>query len=188
MAEGLLGKLQDEVGYPFDHVPTKAFWPFRGGLANWGSICGAIPPAVTIMSMVLEEERFMELSDELMAWYQKFPFPEYQPAGLDLPQVEVNSSLCHISVTKWMVEAGVESRGDDKRGERCAGVTADVAKFAAEMLNKEFEEGYVAEMAPAAAAEDCMECHANEPYPSLGKEDCTECHGDPHDGEFGDFE
>lgn len=165
-----------------------AFWPFRGGLAGWGSICGVLPPAATIISMVHEEEKFMDLNDELMAWYQKFPFPEYQPAGLDLPQVEVNSSLCHVSVTKWMNVAGVESRGAEERGERCAGVTADTAKFVVEMLNKEHEEGYVREMAPAAVADDCMTCHENEPYPSQGKEDCTECHGDPHDGEFGDFD
>ncbi len=173
--------MREKVGYPYDHFPSMAFWVFRGGLAGWASICGAIPPAVSVMSLMLPRDRFMDLSDELMAWYQQFPFPEYQPPGRDLVQVPVNSSLCHVSVTKWMQAAGVNDRGAPERGDRCGGLSADVAKFTAQMLNEEFEVGYARQYSPAAVVDECLHCHQDAPYPTLGKEDCLECHTDVHE-------
>lgn len=76
----------------------------------------------------------MELVKELLAWYKEFPFPEYQPAGLDLPTSVADSENCENSVMTWVEESGYEY-GSDERKERCAGVTADVAKHTAELLN-----------------------------------------------------
>ncbi|MCW3491384.1 C-GCAxxG-C-C family protein [Dethiobacter alkaliphilus] len=178
-----MGYLAEEVGYPFNQIPTEAFGSYRGGVEGWGSICGALVPAISVINLVVEKEDRASLVNELMAWYKEFPFPEFQPAGLDLPGVPINSSLCHVSVTKWMEETGYGPRSSPERGERCAGLTADVSKFTAAMLNKYFEESsYTGQYAVSPATGQCMACHEEnvKPY-AHGKEDCVECHGDPHE-------
>ncbi|UMZ75072.1 Split-Soret cytochrome c [Natranaerofaba carboxydovora] len=165
------------------------FWPFRGGLSGWGSICGAIPPAAAFLAAIAEPDDHMDLTQELMAWYQQFPFPETQLGDTgELPQTPVNSSLCHVSITKWMVYANkehgmdIESRGDDRRGDRCAGLTADVAAYTIEMMNKFIDGEFEVVHTPAEVRDDCMACHddtgGNHDYAAHGQEDCTECHTD----------
>lgn len=175
-----MGYLAEEIGYPFNQVPATAFTSFKGGVESWGSICGALVPAIAVIGMVAQGPEKSEMVNELMAWYKEFPFPEYQPKGLNLPGVPVNSSLCHVSVTKWMNETGYGPRSVPERGERCAGLTADVCKKTAEMLNKWATEGTFAKtLGPAAGVDDCMACHseAMKPY-AHGKESCVDCHGD----------
>jgi hypothetical protein len=176
-----LGYLADEVGYPFNQIPTETFVSFKGGVDGWGSLCGALVPAIAVINMVAEGETKVAMVNELMAWYKEFPFPEYQPKGENLPGVAVNSSLCHVSVTKWMDETGFGPRSAPERGERCAGLTADVTKYTAQMLNNYMDNTFTSELKPSAAVGECMACHneAVKPY-AHGKEDCTSCHGEPH--------
>ncbi len=155
------------------------FWTFSSGVrTGWASICGALVPPLTLFAMIPADNATKgKLCDELMAWYMKFPFPEYQPAGLNLPQVPIDSSLCHISVTKWMKEAGV-SRGSDERKERCGGLTADTAVKVVNMLNKLHDEGaFEVTTKPHENVESCMSCHNNMQPFTHGKENCMECHG-----------
>ncbi len=130
--------------------------------------------------MVADTETNSKMINQLMAWYAEFPFPEYQPAGMDIPTTVANSSLCHVSVTKFMQAHGFE-RSDPERGERCAGVTADVCKFTVQMLNQFADSGtFETTLTPAAIVGDCMACHDTAISPAHGKENCYECHGDPH--------
>lgn len=130
-----------------------------------------------VIGLVTEGQTNEKLVNELMAWYKDFPFPEYQPAGLNLPTTVAKSSLCHVSVTKWMRLTGLP-RSAPERSERCAGLSADVAKFTANMLNQLFESGdYNPAFKPADTVGECMTCHSGNAH---GKESCVECHGDPH--------
>jgi hypothetical protein len=175
-----LGYLAEEVGYPFDHIPLGAFTSFAGGVEGWASMCGALVPAIAAIGMVAEGDDKKAMINELMAFYVNHPFPEYQTGEYDLPKVAINSTICHVSVTKWMTESGMGPRSSKERSARCAGVTADVCKFTAEMLNNYFDGKFTAGVfAPASVAKDCLGCHQEnvEPY-SFGKEDCTECHDD----------
>ncbi|GAB6060823.1 hypothetical protein JCM31598_39400 [Desulfonatronum parangueonense] len=119
-----------------------------------------------------------QLCDELMAWYQKFPFPEYQPAGMNLPKIAIDSSLCHVSVTKWMKEAGV-ARGSEERKHRCGGLTSDTVIKAVQMLNDLADKGtFAATTSPSPVVASCMSCHSAEVQPfTHGKENCMSCHG-----------
>ena len=180
MAHGLLGYLGEELGYPFNQLPEETFSSFRGGVEGWGSMCGALVPAIAAIGMVAQGPDRAEMVNELMGWYREFPFPEYQEKGFDLPGVAVNSSLCHVSVSVWMNETGYGPRSTPERGERCAGLTADVCRKTAQMLNQWAEEqSFVKVYHPAGNVSYCMSCHseAMPPY-AHGKESCVDCHGD----------
>jgi len=161
-------------------MPLEIFLPFRGGIYDRGSICGALPPAIITLALVTDTETNRPLIEELMALYSTFQFPEYQPAGMDLPTTVANSTLCHVSLTRWMNSAGFK-RKTPERSERCAGVVADVCKYTVKMLNKLADQGaFAASHAPAAIVGDCMTCHQEEAPYAHGKESCIVCHGDPH--------
>jgi hypothetical protein len=152
-------------------------WAYRGGIYSWGSICGSLPPAIEIIGLVTELDVGAKLINELMAWYKEFPFPEYQPAGMNIPTTVANSSLCHVSVTKWQHATGLD-RDSAERKERCGGLTADVAKFTVEMLNKVADTGaFEGKFKPAAVVGECMTCHSKFTH---GKESCTDCHGESY--------
>ena len=175
-----MGYLAEEVGYPFTHLPMEAFTSFKGGVEGWASMCGGLVAPIALIGMVAKGEEKTAMVNELMAFYVNHPFPEYQTGEFDLPKVAVNSTICHVSVSKWMEESGMGPRGSKERGARCAGVTADICKFTADMLNKYIDGTFTAGVyAPSSVAGDCLSCHEKnvEPY-SFGKESCVECHTD----------
>ena len=59
----------------------------------------------------------------------------YQPENLGLKTTVAESTLCEISVNKFMEAQGV-AYGDPERKSRCAGVTADVTRKMVELLNE----------------------------------------------------
>ncbi|RQD72698.1 MAG: C_GCAxxG_C_C family protein [Tindallia sp. MSAO_Bac2] len=175
--------MKEEVGYPFDQLPTEMFWTARGGGAGWSSICGTLPPAMAAIGLVVDTDTAMQLVDELFAWFIAHPFPEYQPHGEDYAKVAGDSTLCHVQVSKWLAETGYRQDGPE-RSDRCGGASADVAKFTVEMLNAYADNAFEAAHSPAAVVGECMACHGGEGFADTrGKETCTECHGnlpDPH--------
>ena len=183
--------MAEEVGAPFNQIPADMFLGFSGGVGHWGTICGSlIPPVALISAVVKDKKQRSEMINEIMAWYTQFPFPEYQPKDLGLPQVVVGSTLCHVSVTKWCNEAGCSASSGNKK-ERCGGLSADVSKKTIQMLNEWKEKGkFVAMHKPDPVVGECMSCHKeNQPY-TQAKENCMNCHGsslidieecDPHD-------
>lgn len=174
-----MGYLAEEVGYPFNQLPLESFTSFQGGVEGWGSICGALIAPIQLIGMVAEGEEKSAMVNELLAFYTQHPFPEYQTGEFALPRVTVGSTLCHVSVTRWMNESGMGPRSRPERKERCAGLTADVCKFTAQMLNKYLEGTFKpGEYSSPAVAGECMVCHGEmEPY-AHGKENCLDCHED----------
>lgn len=151
------------------------FWSQRGGVAGWGTICGAITPAAALISFVADEETQMSMVNELMAFYQQANFPIFQPAGKDIPQTVANSCLCHVSITKWFHETGFDKDSPEKK-ERCGGLSGDLAAFAVNMLNAHADGTFEAQYAPAAVVGECQDCHGSQVQ---GKENCVTCHTDP---------
>jgi hypothetical protein len=158
------------------------FIGFGGGINHWGTICGSLIAPVALIDTVVGDGKIRsEMIDELLAWYIQFPFPEYQPAGLNLPRIVVGSTFCHISVSTWANAEGVGVSANSKeKKQRCAGLSADVAKKTVQMLNAYTETGtFKAVHKPNPVAAACMECHTdNAPY-TQGKENCLSCHGNP---------
>jgi hypothetical protein len=154
-------------------------------VAGWGSICGSLPPAAVFISLFTDEATQVKLVDQLMAWYQQAPFPMYQPEKLNLPQTVAESTLCHVSITKFLKEGnGAWDMKSHEKHARCGGLSADVAVFTINMLNDHFDNKFETLYKPAAGVSECKKCHGSF---TQGKDSCTECHGglvDPHPGGF----
>lgn len=134
VANAFLSALSDEVGYPFNQIPADAF---RGGGTGYGqgALCGALGSAAACIGMVCDGDKQKELIAELYNSYEKHPFPQYQPAGMDLETTVAESVLCIDSVSKFMEKQGV-AMGDPERKERCAAITGEVARKMVEILNE----------------------------------------------------
>lgn len=112
----------------------------------------------------------------------KIPAPDDEV----LAYVAPGSQLCHVSASKWLDAAGVDTGavnayGIPHKNDRCAKMVGDVAAFVAEMLN-----GIPGNYQMPDSTQACMACHpakdAASGYPQQGKLICTNCHADnePH--------
>ncbi|MGC3996970.1 MAG: C-GCAxxG-C-C family protein [Anaeromyxobacter sp.] len=200
----ILAKLAADVGAPYDKLPLD-FGKFGGGgIASYGSICGAVLGGVLHINMMVADATARgNMMTDLMRWYERTAFPMYSPAAVDAAEtgltldfsqsnlvqlgVVPGTHLCHGSVTRWCSEMGVAAGGADKKA-RCARLTADVAGKVAEMLN-----AYLANAAYTPAGRDdtsntCVACHTpattNKPPVASGME-CASCHSDKVEGHPG---
>lgn len=135
VADALIGQMADDVGYPFNQIPIDMFANGATGYGA-GSLCGSLAGAVNMIGLVCEPDAAKELTQELFAWYRSAELPIYQPK-LESVTTVAGSVNCLESVSHYMEKTGA-AMGDDARKERCAGVTGDVAKKTAELLNAYF--------------------------------------------------
>lgn len=184
----LVKHLADTVGAPFDQLPPDFGMFGGGGIASYGSICGAVLGSVLVVNSIVpnvtapaelpaaQKTVRNRMMVEIMRWYEQTAFPAYTPAAVDagetgltlgfndanLPapqQLAPGSHLCHASVTGWCAANGnVPSSGPDKKA-RCARLTADVAGKVAETLNAYLTSGQFVAGATNATA-GCTGCHS----------------------------
>lgn len=196
----LVGHLAQTVGAPFSLLPID-FGKFgAGGIAAYGSICGATLGSVLVVNMIVEDPAAPApavrnpMIVELMRWYEGYAFPQYAPnaidekeAGkttLDFSQSNLvnlervpHSHLCHASVSDWCAANGVSAKSADKLA-RCARLSADVAGKAAELLNTYLAGGTFTATPLDDASKTCGLCHS----PDTAVEtvasgmSCTACH------------
>lgn len=159
VAKALLTELRDKVGYPFTVIPAEMFANGKEGYQA-GSLCGAMGGAHGIIGLVCSPDDARAITKELNAWYTSTSLPIYQPEIKAEVSSVAPSVNCSDSVTKFMNAAGITEMKDDRRRARCGGVTADVAKKTAELLNIHF--GYMA--APVAEETPAEEVLADNEY------------------------
>lgn len=150
VAKALLTELKEKVGAPFDVIPAEMFANGKEGYTA-ASLCGAMGGALGVIGLVCGPDDARKVTKELCAWYTSTNLPIYQPeikAEVSTVSPTIN---CSDSVSKFMAAAGITDMKDDRRRARCGGVSGDVAKKAAELLNVHF--GYM-EAAPAPAPEE----------------------------------
>jgi|BioPla2DNA2_1021312.scaffolds.fasta_scaffold53220_2 hypothetical protein len=135
VAEGFFGVLADEVGYPYNQIPTEMFINASSGY-QLGSLCGSLGVAAACIGAVCEADDAKKLIMKLNNWYKDAELPIYQPDG-PLKTTVAESILCEVSVGKYKEAEGVD-HGDPKRKNRCAGVAADCTRKAVELLNEHF--------------------------------------------------
>lgn len=140
VAKALLTELSEKVGYPFTVIPAEMFANGKEGYVN-GSLCGAMGGALGVIGLVCASDDARAITKQLNDWYTSTPLPIYQPE-ITAPVQTVSPTInCFDSISLFMKEAGVE-RKDPIRKARCGGLSGDVAKKAAELLNIHF--GYMA--------------------------------------------
>ncbi|HEX9049580.1 MAG TPA: C-GCAxxG-C-C family protein [Anaeromyxobacter sp.] len=182
----LVKHLADTVGAPFDQLPLDFGMFGGGGIASYGSICGAALAGVLVVNSIVPNLGTATLPDaqknarnrmmtELLRWYEQFAFPAYAPAAVDAAETGLTlafdgkagtaaqrivprSHLCHASVTGWCAANGnVPAGGADKKA-RCARLTADVAGKVADLLNAYLPNREFT-AATASLNADCTGCH-----------------------------
>ena len=121
-----------------------------------GTLCGALGGAAGVIGLCCAPDDARAITKELFAWYTSTPLPIYQPEG-DAPVQTISTTVnCVDSVSNFMTEADVE-RADPIRKRRCGGVSGDVARKTAELLNIHYgfmEAPVVVEAAPELAANE----------------------------------
>ncbi len=111
------------------------FHSFSGGYASEASLCGALGVGATFFGAVLEPEEARPAIKEMMDWYKAADLPIYDSGNRPSTTTTIaDSTLCYDSVSKY-IKADDLAYGDPERKERCASVTADVAKYVVEVLN-----------------------------------------------------
>lgn len=130
--DAIVGQLADMIGYPHDQMPVQMFANASAGYGV-GSLCGSLGGAVAAVALICEPAEAKQVTGELMAWYRKHPFPEYQPE-IKNPTSVADSVNCIDSCSKFMEAANVKM-GDDARKARCASVTGETAAKAVELIN-----------------------------------------------------
>lgn len=155
VAKGLLTALQENVGFPYTMIPAEMFANGKEGYTA-GTLCGALGGAAGVIGLCCAPDDARAITKELFAWYTSTPLPIYQPEG-DAPVQTISTTVnCVDSVSNFMTAADVE-RADPIRKRRCGGVSGDVARKTAELLNIHY--GF---MAAPAVAEAETELAANE--------------------------
>ena len=157
VAKALLSQLAEKVGFPFTVIPPEMFANGKEGYQA-ASLCGAMGGALGVFGLVLEPKAAREVTKQLNAWYTSTNLPIYQPEIKAEVQTISATINCSDSVSKFMAANGITEMKDDRRRARCGGVSGDVARKAAELLNVYF--GYMA--APAAPEASEPELAPNE--------------------------
>jgi len=84
-------------------------------------------------------------------------------------------------VTRWCEKSGFKS-GSKERAERCAWVTASVAKYTARLLNKQAAGQFAVVHPIPASVKECLFCHGKDGsvanVHATANTSCTLCHTD----------
>lgn len=182
----IVGLMGEKYGAPYNQFPFTLLEANKGGISDWGTICGALYGAVATFSLFWGRKECKPMVDELHLWYETTALPVYNPGDKaqgfkgDLPSNAAGSVLCHISVSKWAYANKIEATSK-QRSERCGRLTADVAYKAVEIMNAKIDAGkeYKGAFAVQKSVSYCGECHqtkGNEANWAKGVMDCTPCH------------
>lgn len=226
----LVTALKEKIGYPYTaiatptkedvihylknkkkkggpHLPPMFMQYGVGGVANYGTLCGAPNGASSLINIAVPmDPAKKEIIPRLLRYYETEAFPtdasnkyamnnEFYPpkykSGKALPQVVGDSVLCHISVGTWCEKSGYAS-GSKERSERCARITGDVAAMTAKLLNATIQDN-LATVFPLGLSQEtaeCRTCHSKgEEYETgqftRGSMECGSCHDETtiHKGE-----
>lgn len=182
----IIGVLGEKYGAPYNQFPFTMLEANKGGISDWGTICGALYGAAAAFALFWGRDERTPMVNELYRWYETTKLPIYNPGELaqgvkgDIPSNISGSVLCHISVSKWCHEHNIES-SDKRRNERCGRLTADVSQKAVEIFNRKIEQGanFKTTFPVQDSVEYCGTCHqtkGNEANWAKGVMDCTPCH------------
>jgi hypothetical protein len=170
-SSGIILTMAGKVGEPYSSYPVDSMVWGHGGGVGWGATCGTLTGASNTIGLIVGGKTAEEMINDLFNWYTTTELPIYQPPTPKTEIKSVNASgspLCHISVGKWMAKENVKFFSDQRK-DRCARLSADVAKKAIEMLNQ-WKNGTYAAANPEQAKKHTVQMPA--------QNNCTECHGD----------
>jgi hypothetical protein len=174
---GIIGELAERRGAPYNTFPAKMLKYGAGGVAGWGSLCGALNGAAAAIYLVSPDPE--PIVEELFGWHQEAKLPDYIPekAKYNIVKSVARSELCHVSISNWIKVSGLKLTSKE-RGERCARITASVARHTVKLLNQQAKGKLKALYPISGRTKACRDCHdkGSSREDSRGKMDCTVCH------------
>lgn len=192
--EAIAAPVAEKLGKPYTDFPFQLSTYGGGGVALWGTLCGTCNGAAMAISMFHSGKLRAQLTSEVFAYYENTALPLFVPAkpqkvkpDFKMKSSKAESTLCHVSITRWCNASGFESFSP-QRAERCARVVSDIAGITADLLNKAALNKFKPSQPIGAVAAGCLECHAkgkqapNEPE-VVSKMSCTTCHPKAHNQE-----
>ncbi len=207
--------LREKLGGPYAYLPIpsleemirlakahkKINLPMKygnGGIEGYGTVCGALNGAASAINYAFGHKEARAIIRRLFRWYETTAFPTelankfakehkfYNKGKTDkeLPSICSHSVLCHIVVSEWCKETGYAS-GSKERSERCARITASVARHAVLLMNAALE-GKLEEKYPFvldSTTQTCRSCHHKGKNFKRGEfargyMECMKCHGE----------
>jgi hypothetical protein len=162
------------------------------GYAGHGTLCGALGVSAYLINLVVYDEKhsYKDIIDRMMWWYSGMNFPTERFDDISSypkqVQAQAMSPLCHTSVSKWTMTAGVEVTSKEKY-ERCAKVAGEVVYTVTHYLNEYFDGKWKpTKWTPSEQTAYCISCHGPEAYPDYssgmnhqqGHMECLLCHKD----------
>ena len=128
------------VNPDFAQFPIKMF---QNGAAGYGqnSLCGCLGGAAAVIGLVCEAADSKACLKEVMDWYKTSTLPTYDRGSAPaVAQVVPGSPNCADSLLQFFQAAPQINyeMGNPDRINRCACLTADVARKTAEVLNAKF--------------------------------------------------
>ena len=181
----IVGTMAEKYGAPYNTFPFSMMEMFKGGVADWGTVCGALAGAAAAFFCFFPRKQANPMVSELFRWYEKTAFPVYNPGDAaqgfkgELPTSVSRSVLCHVSVSTWCHKTG-KAANSKERSERCGRITADVSIKAIEILNAKIDAGkeWKGALAKQESVAGCTSCHGKGQASDMqkGNMDCTPCH------------
>ena len=162
------------------------------GYAGHGTLCGVLGVCSCLVNLVTYDKEFSyaAIIDRMMYWYSGMVFPTERFDHLsEFPgqlKAQAMTPLCHSSVSKWTLTAGVEVSSKEKY-ERCAKVAGETVYTVVHYLNEYFAGRWKpAKWTPSVEIQHCISCHGPEPYQNYtssmnqqqGHMECLLCHTD----------
>lgn len=186
--EAIVGALRKEIGFPYTMMPSTLMVIGQGGVADTASLCGALNGAAHAIFLVTgamepkKREVPYSIVQEVFNWYEQTALPDYRPKNpkYDIIKSVSGSTLCHISVTKWCKASGFKAFSKE-RSERCAWITAAVAKYTAEILNSYADGAFKMAHPLTGATKTCRSCHdkGSKMENTRAMMECGGCHFTP---------
>ncbi len=179
----VFGQLREKVGEPYRSFPVEAFGFLEGGIAGWGTVCGACAGSNVVCNMILgprtaSSEEGMLMGSELLQHYASTALPTFVPKAPktpgEIPKTVSRSPLCHLSVGKWMKASG-KPLASPERMDRCARVTASMTREVVTLLNAWKDGAYRTQgIIPGRkfgiqAQHNCTDCHTDGEIPQPPK-------------------
>ncbi len=178
----VLAQLGEKFGPPYSTFPFDMMVYGKGGIAGWGSVCGALNGAAAAISLLGKNEGEVgKMIQELFRWYEQTALPTYVPEGKPLldpfPKTVADSVQCHASIMKWCKATGYR-HASRERVERCMRISGSVAQKTVELLNATQTGAAIRRDEASAATKQCQECHTpNSEKASVGSQaNCASCH------------
>ena len=162
------------------------------GYAGHGTLCGTLGVSSCLINLVAYDDKFSygALIDRLFYAYAETEFPTNRFDDIshypNQVKVKAMTPLCHTSVSKWAMTAGVKVDSKQKK-ERCAKVAGEVVYQVVSHLNDYFDGTWTPpKWSPKPEIAHCWGCHGSDAMfykkeslnSQQGHMDCLMCHQD----------